>query len=429
MNYKQRRKSQASGSTTEHVVGPAFRGTTWRLAWSKEAPLETHVRLTGPIRGDGTDFEPWRFSDKKADFNDIIFPTEVFIGGSFKLTKFLAMEAFDRPSQTTVAHTFANAVRRMSQNDDRLFKMMKGQLPFVRPPRAVGLVQGILLKHGKYDFYGNPRLPVIVELSKSALNELEDLLDKQEADGSFTVGDPISADQGAVFNFYNKAAGKQEASKRSINWGKAESDSSGGAQREVFSYCCELIDVSPIPRGDDGKMMLVDKLFVPWKDALRIMDEREMVEAICDAYQDEKEILRVALERYQEYLPKFVLGERYHNVNAPAENTKATTEVASSPKETHAKITPPVRATKPKTAVNFSNAASEPQAQDNDQAQDDDDSVGEGASNALRDIANEQAKEPAVDAPPAKDTPPANVNDATLVAIERIRAMRKKRED
>lgn len=322
------------------ITKAGYTGSVWKPKWSKagEARAETHIRFVGPLNEAGTNFMPWRNGPEQNEFSQWLIRVPMFTGGTVEPLSFIAAfedpenpgELLDTDVNPTPATVFLKHATKIAKQDPALKMLLldgSASKPAALPKKlaAVGLAQGILLRHGGKDYYTRPQCPAMFMLSPGACWSLEDLLNKEVENyngdplnlpARFVSGDLLDAATGRIVSLFNAQAGvaapASASDEAAVNWSKA---GGGGGERpavvELPRYSCELKAKLPMPRDAQGKIVGPGgkSLFTPWEKALRMLDTREQVEVLCRAYGDLPGLLQDCLRQYKEYWPKFLRGD------------------------------------------------------------------------------------------------------------------------
>lgn len=315
------------------VTSRSYKGSVWKPKWDDNVRLETHFRAVGPLTGDLKGFMPWRMNPEPNEFGSWLASVPIFVGGTSKMITCIPLfadtsspgDTLDVKTKPTPITRFVDYVRdwvaadQTKRWDGLLYRGGAGRGAAVpKWIKSVVLIQGILLKHGIKDYYKKPQMPMTLMLSTSAWAALQELLnaeienykgDPMDFNARFKCGDILGPDTGRVMSFFNARAEAVTTEAATVDWSQAGQAFTSKAKRELAQFGCELGKVLRLPKLSDGRIAFAVKgdVFTPWEKALRFLDAQEMVELLCQAYEDLPGLLYRALsESYLEYLPKFV---------------------------------------------------------------------------------------------------------------------------
>ena len=300
------------------MIGKNYSGRVMVLRWDKVNQL----RLTGPATSDNKSVIPWRLGPEKTAFSRFLSAAPVFRGGTMRRVTFISalrsehdptdyVDIEEQPSPIMKLYEYIRRLSRADANIERAFlRGGAGRGAALPNPRKVyGFVQGINLRN---DGGGTkPEWPCLFVLSASARQALVDMLNTEVKDyhgapdnyvERFVSGDITHADTGRIVKLFNPD--REDSKSGSVNW-----DSDDDKTKNTISkYACELGDVLSLPRLPSGEIKLAaDRtLFTPWEDALRLMDETEMLQAVCSAFEDYPDILVKAFSDRLDLLPRAV---------------------------------------------------------------------------------------------------------------------------
>jgi hypothetical protein len=329
------RDSGAGGSDVMKgnlIASDAYRarnGNVWKPKWDDSVRLDTVMRFTGPATADGKGLMPHRYSGDANDFTEFIHCLPIFSGGSYNRYTFIA--GYKNPEDPddilspdeypTPAQMLQKAAKRLAQADAEMERILfKGKNAVGPVIKYFGLLQGILLQYGTKNYRNSPKMPCIFTLSWSAKRALEEVLgkevegyvgDPEDYSKRFVAGDVLNADTGKLFAFFNaKAAAVAANTQAGPNWSNAGGN--GGTDQsshEFSSYGCEVVGECPLPKNPDGTLVFAQQgtLFTPWSQALRFLDEKEMVNILVQAYNDMPQLILPAFRsRYDELIPRYM---------------------------------------------------------------------------------------------------------------------------
>lgn len=354
----------------DDMLKPTYKGRLYRPRWDDKVRVETHIRPTGPLLPDMTGFASYRIDSASDGFGDWIATYPIFLGGTTSFCSFVSSledpdhrgECLSPKIQKSPVHVFLDNVYKMSKEDTvievKFYKGAEGKgAACPKRPKRRTLIQGVMLKNGagpKYDYYGDPRFPAVLELSESAETALMAQLNQiipgyagpTDALDQFVSGDIVDADVGQILSFFNGSVGaEQKGGPVKVDWSnRQKAGATKGSERMFSSYSCELIGSLAMPRNEDGTLQNAKEglLWTPWKDVVQFLDERQMVNKLCEAFSDYPDVLRVALSDYSSMLTKSAKGNANVTVqgNKPATTPAATT--AASPAASTRKAGPAV---------------------------------------------------------------------------------------
>lgn len=336
------------------ITQPSYAGRVWRPKWSKAEELraETHVRFTGPVNDDQTNFMPWRYGPEDNEFGGWIVRVPIFIGGTTSPISFVAASPDpDKPGEwldvdmyPSPAAEFHTHAMKMAKADPVLkVKLLDGAMgrAAALPKRiqSLGLAQGVLLQWGSKNYYKSPQFPVVFFMSYGALTSLCDVLntkvdgyrgDPLDFTARFSCGDVLDASNGRVFAFYNALSGTvQQGQTGNVEWGNNGGNTGHRQQKELPRYACDIRGKLPL-LDKSGKIMAPGgkPMFTPWDKVIRLMNDKEQVDLLCRAFADQPGLLRDCLRKYSNLLPAYVRGDA--QVVTPGPVTQAT-QAAQAP--------------------------------------------------------------------------------------------------
>lgn len=372
---------------------PGYGGSAWRPTWSNadEPRKETHVRFVGPLTEDGKALMPCRFGPEESEFNQWIVSLPIFTGGTTELFSFVPLfedpehpgELLDGDIYPTPATVFQTHASRMAKQDPALEKLLllggKKRRPALPKRMSTNAIaQCIIMRHGTNDYYKRPQCPAIIYMSDGARLALEELLNERtpaytgdplDLKARFVAGDILDANEGRIVNFYNalSSANPEATAETTVDWQGGDASEKRKLVKELPHYTAELKNKMPLPRNRETMQLVGPRgkpLFTPWKDVIRFLDEQEMVDVICRAYSDLKDVLRDCLRPYSDLLPNFVLGNPTVIVPAgkPAAPAVASQQAPAAPQTV---VQQPLPATDPNTTVvDWDSAEATPAATD-----------------------------------------------------------------